>query len=211
MIAAILGFDRDGYYNLFSSEVCRIALQIRTPIRRVTNTVNYLMTDKPLTLRKLRGGGNRMPTHMEMLLSNGRDLSQLCYRIFFNLDNEKLQNEITERIKGCRFAYPPSLGSVNNIAEVKYMGLVDAEVYRPNGEVDVHTVLPVSVLKDLRPQIGTKINIEELVPADFTKDRKLKREESYIYEVSGKPIKVSLQCEVFTCKVNGVKIAGVFL
>jgi CRISPR-associated protein Cas5h len=211
MIAAILGYERDAYYNLFTSEACRIALQIRTPVRRVTNTVNYLMTDKPLTVKKLRGMGGQMPTHVETLLADERGLSPLCYRIFFSHEDEKLQDELTERIRDRRFTYPPSFGSASNIAEAKYVDLVDAEVYRPDGEVDVHTVLPVSVLKNLRPQKGAKIHIEELVPAVFTEDRKLKREENYIYEGKGKPIKASLKCEVFVCTVDGAKIAGVFM
>lgn len=211
IIAAILGFERDTYYSLFPSETCKIALQMRASVRYATNTVNYLMTDKPLTLKKLRGIGGQMPTHVEMLLSGERDLSQLCYRIFFNHEDEKLQDEITEHIRERRFSYPPSLGSANNIAELKYVDLVKAEVYKPTGEVNVHTVVPVSVLKNLRPQEGTKISIEELVPADFTEDRKLKREENYIFEAKGKAIKASIQGEVFRCTVDGDDIAGVFM
>ena len=49
-----MGYEKDAYYGLFASEVCKITLQVMVPVRRLTNTVNYLMTDKPLTLKKLR-------------------------------------------------------------------------------------------------------------------------------------------------------------
>ncbi|MGB9778318.1 MAG: type I-B CRISPR-associated protein Cas5b [Candidatus Bathyarchaeales archaeon] len=211
MLAALLGYDRDAYYSIFPSERCRVALQVRTPVRRLTNTINYLMTDKPVTLRKLRGIGGQAQVHVEMLVSDSREPCQLCYRIFFNHENEDLLKEVAERLKRLRFAYPPSLGSANNVAELYYVDFVDAEVYQPKGEVEVHTVVPVSVLERVVPQHGRRIYVEELVPADFTGDRKLKRKESYIYEGEGKPIKVVVNCEVFSCTLDGDEIVGVFM
>ncbi|MEM2112230.1 MAG: CRISPR-associated protein Cas5, partial [Candidatus Bathyarchaeia archaeon] len=84
MVAAMLGYDRDSYYSIFSTDKCRIALQVKTPIRHITSTLNYLMTDKPLTLKKLRGIGESMQVHLDMLVSGERELSQLSFRIFFN-------------------------------------------------------------------------------------------------------------------------------
>ncbi|MEM1992017.1 MAG: type I-B CRISPR-associated protein Cas5b [Candidatus Caldarchaeum sp.] len=211
MMAAMLGYDRDAYYPIFSSEKCRIALQIRTPIRRITSTVNYLMTDKPVTLSKLRGIGGQAQVHMEMLVSDTYELHQLSYRVFFNHEDMDLLKEITERVRRRRFVYPPSLGTVNNIAELEYVDLVDAEVYRPNGEVEIYTVVPVSALRRVLPQHERRIFIEELVPADFTEDRRLKREENYIYEGEGRPIKVIVDGEVFRCVLNGDSVVGVFM
>jgi CRISPR-associated protein Cas5h len=211
LVAAILGYDRDSYYPIFSSGKCRIALQVKSPVRHATNTLNYLMTDKPLTLKKLRGGGGSMQVHVDMLVSGEREPTQLSFRIFLNHENEELLNEIAERIRDRRFSFPPSLGAINNVAEVEYIDFVNADNYRPDGEVEVHTVVPVSVLKRVYPQSGRRIFIEELVPAEFTEDRMLKREENYIYEAGGKPIRVLVDSDVFSCTVNGDKIVGIFM
>lgn len=212
LIAAVIGYERDSYYKTLSSDKCRIALQMRTPVRHTTNTLNYLMTDKPLTLKKLRGIGESMQVHLDMLLSGGLEPSQLSFRVFFNHKDERLLNEVVERIRGRRFFYPPSLGTANSLAEVEYVDFVDAEVYRSSSELEVHTIVPVSVIKKVIPQHGRKIHIEELVPADFTEDRRLAREENYIYEEEGKPLKVLVDCEVFSCTLSdGREVVGVFM
>lgn len=212
LVAAIMGYDRDSYYEVFSSEKCRIALQVKSPVRHVTNTLNYLMTDRPLTLKKLRGIGGSMQVHVDMLVSGERQPTMLSFRVFFNHEDEKLLNKVAERIRSRRFAYPPYLGTANNIAEVEYVDLVDAEVYRPSGEIEVHTLVPVSALRKVCPQHERRICLEELVPADFIKDRKLRREENYIYEGEGRPLRVTVDCEVFNCMLrDGERVVGVFM
>jgi len=209
MMAAILGYERDSYYDLFSSRKCRIALQVKGDVRHTTNTVNYLMTDRPLTIKKLRGHGGRMPVHVDVLLSGQHCLNQLFYRIFFNHEDGRVQGELTERIRQSRFAYPPCLGTAYSLADVRFVDVVDAEVYRPDVETAVHTVLPASAVAELHPQEGVRIFFEELVPADFSEGRKLARIETYLYGTG--PIRVRLNCEVFSCTVDGEKVVGVFM
>ncbi len=209
MLAAILGYERDSYYSVFSSGKCRIALQVKEAGRHATHTLNYLMTDRPLTVKKLRGLGGRMPVHLDVLLSGQQGLSQLFYRVFFNHEDGEVQSELTERIRRGRFAYPPCLGTANYLADVRFVDFVDAEVYRPEGEIDVCTVLPTSVITGLHPQEGTKIFFEELVPADFSEGRRPARIETYVYGTGA--VKAKLNCEVFSCVVDGEKVVGVFM
>ena len=209
MLAAILGYERDSYYDLFSSGKCRIALQVKGDVRHATNTVNYLITDRPLTIKKLRGRGGRKPVHVDVLLSGQLCLNQLFYRVFFNHEDERVQGELTERIRQGRFAYPPYLGTAYSLADVRYVGNVDAEVYRPDGEIEVCTVLPKSAIARLHPQEGTKIFFEELVPADFSEGRRPARVETYVYGTGA--VRAKLNCEVFSCTVDGEKVVGVFM
>lgn len=211
LIAAVLGYERDAYYDVFSSENCRIALQVKAPIRHVTSTMSYLMTDKPLNLNKLRGIGDRAQIHVVMLVSGNRDLRQLSYRIFFNHKDKGLLEEVVDRIKRRKFAYPPALGTANSLADLEYVDFVDAEVYRPEGEVEVHTIIPVSAIEKIRPQYERRIRIEELVPADFAADRTLRSIESYVYEEEGRQIKAVVRGEVFSCTLDGDKVVGVFM
>ncbi len=211
MIAAMLGYGRDSYYSLFSSDRSRIALQIRSPVRRSTNTLNYLMTDRPLTLKKLRGMEVRAIIRVDTLLSGESRLEQLVYRIFFNHVDGRLLEELTDRARRHKFAYPPSLGTANNLAEVEFVDYVDAKLYRPDGEVEVSTVIPLSMVKKIYPQEDREIFREESVPAEFDENRKPKRLETYVYEGRGRPLKVLIDGEVFECAVDGGKVVGVFM
>lgn len=209
LLSAMLGYERDSYYSLFSSEKCKIALQIKETVRHATNTINYLMTDRPLTLEKLRGRGGRMPVHVDVLFSGMHTLDQLFYRIFFHHENKVIHDELSERIRQGKFVYPPCLGAANHLADVQFVDSVEADVYRPEEEIEVCTVLPTSAIAELHPQEGTKIFFEELVPADFSEGRKPARVETYIYSFSS--IKVKLNREVFSCVVKGDKIVGAFM
>ena len=224
MIAGILGYERDGYYELLSSENCKIGLQIRKPIRRIVQMVNYLMTDKeamdawykkllrrPLTNRQLVSISQPAQVHAELVVADGQYLSELCYRVFFSHDDEALMKNLKNRLIERRFCYPPSLGAANNIATIDYIQTMEAEVFHPKEEVEVSTVTPTSIVKSISPQEGLRIYIEELVPADFSPDRILRRRESYIYEGSGKPVKLRIEGEVFRCSVKGGRVVGVFM
>ena len=210
MIAAILGYEKDSYYKLFNTEKCRIALQIKNRIKHITQTLNYLMT-KEVSLKRLRGIGRPTQIHTDLLLADNDNLSELSYRIFFNHEDETMQRQLEESIINRKFYYPPSLGSANNLARLEYIDTIKAEIFRPEGEIEVHTIIPKSALKNLNSQQDRRICIEDIVPADFNADRRLLRTETYIYEISGKKINASLNLNAFRYKINGEDVIGVFM
>lgn len=215
MVAGILGYDRDSYYEKFSSEECKIGLQIIKPIRRLVQTINYLMTDEEAIgyfKKTFRWGDKPAQIRMELIMADSQLLSEVHYRIFFHHENLDLMLLLEDKLHMKRFYYPPSLGTANNLATINYVDTdTVAEFFRPDREIPISTVIPVSMVKSIIPERGLKIYREELVPADFLKDRILKREESYIYECEGKPIKVLLNGEAFICKVKGREVAGTFM
>lgn len=211
MVAGILGYDRDSYYDLFSSDRCKVALRIINPPRRITHTLNYLMTDEPLTIKKLRGIGPPAQIHVEILVPSDDLTSRIRYRIFFAHEDKSLQEEVAKRIMRKKFCYPPSLGTANFTADLNYVDTVDAEIFKPNHEIDIHTVVPISVVKQVSPIEGGKIYLEELVPADFTAKRLLRRKETYIYEGTGKAVRALVDCEVFKCHLKDGEVVGVFM
>lgn len=211
MIAGILGHDRDSYYDLFSSDKCKIALKVVGLARRIVHTINYLMTDKPLTIEKLRGIGSSAQIHAEILVPSEDFASRICYKVFFAHEDESLQDEVANRIIHKRFCYPPSLGTANFVADLNYIGTVDAEIFKPDREIDIHTIVPKSVVKQIYPVEDRRIYIEELVPADFTDNRLLRRKETYVYEGSGKTLRALVDCEVFKCRLGDCEVVGVFM
>ncbi|MEM2109109.1 MAG: type I-B CRISPR-associated protein Cas5b [Candidatus Odinarchaeota archaeon] len=210
IIAAVLGYEKNDYYQLFNSEKCRIALQIKSKIKHITQTLNYLMT-KQININTLRGKGRRTQIHTDFILADSSNLSDLSYRIFFSHEDIAIQKKLTEHIMNQRFNYPPSLGPANALAELEYNNFTEAEIFKPEGKLEVHTIIPVSIIKTIQPQSDTRVYIEELVPADFNPDRTLRRTETYIYEGTGKKINVILTSEAFRCKISEGEVVGVFM
>jgi CRISPR-associated protein Cas5h len=210
LIAGILGFERDSYYEIFSSKNCQVGLQIRTPVRRIAHTINYLNTDM-VSIKTFRGIVAPAPVVNEIILKEDKNFEQLCYRIFFTHKNEKIMKELKNRLYNKEFFYPPSLGQANNLADLEYISSIFAEIFEPKGDIDILTVIPKSLIISIQPMEGVKIYIEEKVPAEFSTDRTCSKTETYVYEWTGKPLRVQLNGEVFSCILEGKKIFGTFM
>ena len=214
IVAGILGYNRDEYYEVFSSENCRIGLQVMKPVRRLLQVVNYLMTDGEsisFFKRTFRWLDKPAQIRLELITADERIPSEVHYRIFFHHEDADLMRSLEDRMLSRKFYYPPSLGTANNLATIRYIDNVEAEFFHPSGDIYIATVIPLSVVKSIEPEKGLRIHREELVPADFFKDRTLRRIESYIYEEAGKPIKVRIDGVAFKSEVDGVEVVGTFM
>lgn len=214
LFASVLGYNRDEYYEDFSSEKCKIGLQVMKPVRRLIQTVNYLMTDDEAISyfkRTFRWREEPAQIRLELIAADQKVFSEIRYRVFFHHENSSLMKRLNDKMSAGKFYYPPSLGAANNLATLSYVDDVKAEFFQPEGEICVSTVIPVSIIKSIVPEKGLRIYREGLVPADFSKDRTVMRMESYIYEGTGKPVKVRMNNLAFKCKVNGEEIVGVFM
>jgi CRISPR-associated protein Cas5h len=212
MIAGILGYNRDEYYEVFSSKNCKIGLQVMKPVRHLLQVVNYLMTDEEAISsfkREFKWWSEPAQVRLELITTDEQKLSEVYYRIFFHHEDALLMNHLEDSLRSRKFYYPPSLGTANNLATLKYVDSVNAEIFKPSGYVPISTVIPLPI--EMEPEKGLRIRIEELVPVDFSKDRYLEKKKNYIYEETGKPIKVKVDGDVFKCKVNGEEIIGTFM
>jgi CRISPR-associated protein Cas5h len=212
ILACMLGFDKDSYYEVFSRDKCRIAVALRTPVRRVMLPTNYLDTDQ-ITLPRLRGIGNRVPTRMEYLLAVPPS-EHVSYRIFVTHKDQSLLNQLADRLADRRFAYPISLGPAHCLAEANLVYDGEAKVIESNGdEYPVSTVIPQDTIVDgPTPAEGIKIMLEERLPPDF-KDGRIPAGASrnYVFEASGKPLRVKIKGEVFVVVTVEGRVYGVFM
>ncbi len=203
IIAAILGMERDSYYEIFSTKRARIAVRLMTPVRRITQTLNYLHTKKEGNLF-MKYWGMHEPAQIPTEILATEDLSPLRYRIYFNHD--ELNDRLREKLERGKAHYPIYLGSAFNPGYVDYVGSREALITRGGGEVEIGTVIPRSAVEEIIPKNGLRIYLEERVPADFFKDRRIRRVEDYVYEGKGMSIPVRLSAPYFSIEgdVNGV-------
>jgi CRISPR-associated protein Cas5h len=217
ILACILGFDKDSYYEVFSRDKCRIAVALRTPVRRVMLPTNYLDTDEIKKVEKLRGLTNRVPTRMEYLLAVP-PLENVSYRIFVTHEDQSLLNQLADRLADRRFAYPISLGPAHCLAEANLVYDSEAKVIESNGdEYPVSTVIPQDIIEDIivdgpAPVKGIKIMLEEKLPPDF-KDGRMPAGASrnYVFEASGIRLRVKIRGEVFAVETVEGMVYGVFM
>lgn len=92
IIAGLLGYERDSYYEIFSKERCKTGIVVRSPIKKMSQTMNLLKVE---SLRDLSGAGlNRTQNDTEFIIPRDIRNGIVSYRIFFHHEEEQLMEEL---------------------------------------------------------------------------------------------------------------------
>ncbi|PNV79084.1 MAG: type I-B CRISPR-associated protein Cas5 [Dictyoglomus turgidum] len=200
LIAGLLGYERDTYYEIFSTEKAKIAIGIRSPLRKILQIVNYVWAESVKQLNQSKGQHTQVP--LEIIFPP--DMKEnICYRIFFHHKDEKILAEFKDRLINFEFCFPPYLGITEFVGKVEFVGEGIAEKNRAD-KVLLDSVVSVDYIKKnslvLEPQVGAQY-VKEKMPLSFDKDRLLKDSpKEFIGEI--KTGKISLRGNVEYYKVN---------
>jgi len=92
IIAGLLGFERDSYYELFSNDKCKVGISVEKPIKKITQTMNMLMVKK---LDDLNGSANyRTQNNMEYIIPKDVRNETISYKIVFYHNDDKIMEEL---------------------------------------------------------------------------------------------------------------------
>jgi len=173
LIAGLLGIpnekekdEKKRYYEQFSDENCFISVSLRTKIRKIMQTVNYIRTKR---LSELNGsaGGTQIP--LEILLPE--EAKELVYRIYFWYKNKNnIYSQLKQRLENQSFVYPPYMGLTEFLASIEYVG---EGKLTPNLNEKVVLNVPCRV-KDVDISFDDNKNqwyVPERMPSGFLNDR----------------------------------------
>lgn len=225
ILAAILGYGKDSYYNIFSKENFGIAISInnREGLRRFMLPTNYLDTDQ-VSISRLRGSG-KVPTAIEYIISTPPE-TEVSYRMYVMLFNKEYRNVIEElerRISQKEPIYPISLGPANCLASIDFVASTTADIIEVdnNKQIPIKTVIALDLisndgikLEDKNSFEGKRIIMEERLPPDFANKREIKGlSRNYVFEGKGGTIPVRLKpnTPVFRINIKGEEIYGTFM
>ncbi len=96
MIASILGYSRDSYYEKFSPDVCKIAVGLRAPVRAFTQCMNYLKDD-----------GGHTQVRLQVLTA---EQGMLQYEVFLFHEEPDLIEELTKKLSSNSLGYGIYMG-----------------------------------------------------------------------------------------------------
>lgn len=198
LVAGVLGRERDSYYEDFSMERCRIGISMRTPIRKITQTVNYVKTKDKYQVDGSKGG-TQIP--IEFVLPRV-GTSRLIYRVYFWHTDEEILKELSRRVKEKRPIYPPYLGITECPAQIKWVGLIQSDdlilVRDPEEPLPISTVVPISRVRDNGFKLSPGVQIlKERIPLELGPDRYLSCVDDLIYERECNPLNLTVNGDVF--------------
>lgn len=110
LVAGLLGMRRDEYYDLLGPDRLKISVQIKTPPRKIMQSVNYIFAK---SVNDLNMSGESPHTQIPVELLTAKDFPDgfLCYRVVLQTPDATLHGFITKALEQNRYKFLPYFGS----------------------------------------------------------------------------------------------------
>ncbi len=193
VIAALLGWQRDTYYQRLSLDKARIGVALKVSVRTIVQTVNLLATDE----KDWHGVKSRTQIPAEWVLPKETALSSvLRYRVFFQHEDANVTRDVGERVSAPRYTYPLFLGVAFCPAWVENGRLYEEDEIRWASDTQpalVDTVVLTNRITESSGLVAPGIRIlPDQMPLDFHPDRTLRAVAPVLWEDNGKPLRLSV-------------------
>lgn len=179
IIAAMLGFHKEEYQKYFTKEEAKIGIGIRSPVKKVRISENFINTKKSMS--KIH---ERTQIKVEYL-------KDTCYRIYFTHKNEKIYKGLKELLTNHSTVYTISMGLSENLANYTFVGEFEGSNVSGNREfVEFSSVLPLDLLK--KGDIDYEDDREyftETIPVEMDENRNVKEYREVLFERNSMKIK----------------------
>lgn len=162
ILAAMLGYPRDSYYDRLNSENLNITCKKMTETYKMFQTLNYIKGTSDTNLIK-----QKEHTQIPFQVLTGKD--GVKYRIYVNIKDEKVMEELIYRVKNNKFEYSPTFGTANFNTRVDYVGEFIADKISNEEHIKLEVPVPEKYIKKLK--LGGGITKEKMIK-DFDKSRK---------------------------------------
>lgn len=193
-LAAVLGIERDGYYDLFAPGRSAIAIEPVRELRTLNMPVNALSTAAE-NLKSLNGRGKlsvKLPDPTDLRQQHNYEvLVDPAYRIDVALADSETYRKLQRTLEAGRSHYVPSLGLSEHLANISFHGEFTIEAGPDDTVVAVDSTVPNAV-DDVVLDSDTRCGIEES-PAFMTTDsggRTTTAFTSYAYNQDAGPLQV---------------------
>ncbi|KDE59361.1 CRISPR-associated protein Cas5 [Halostagnicola sp. A56] len=195
LIAAMLGIERDGYYDLFAPGESLVAIEPTSKLRTMKLPMNTLSTaDEHLASLNPRGKLSiKLPDPSKPRQQHNYEvLVEPAYRIDVWLSDDERYEQLRSLLESGESYYVPSLGLSEYLATIDYHGQFPIES-GPDGEtVTVDSTVPEAV-DSIVPEPDTRYQVEQ-TPAFMERDkggRTTKAFVSYVYNPDGGSLRLA--------------------
>ncbi|MGB9750573.1 MAG: type I-B CRISPR-associated protein Cas5b [Caldisericia bacterium] len=191
LFAGIIGLKRDSYYKIFSKEKAFVSISIKSKIKKIIETVNYVWAEKGPELNLSKGQHTQIP--LEILLP--LDLNDLIrYRIYFTHIDEDIYKKVLESVKENKLLFPPYLGISEFLAKIEFVDIVKPEINKDK-KVIINSVVNLDYIKNGKLiQKNGSVYVKERMPYDFNEERQLKEPpKDFIVEIKNGEVEVQLE------------------
>jgi len=195
LLAAILGYDIDSYYQAFTREHAALAVEICEPLRTITMPISHRTVDDEHTTNI--GDSTLSFDIIEPSSSRQRVAHEILrnpqYRIFVWLSNNTAYTKLKSHLERGTCVYTPSLGLSEYLATIQYEGEYNVAAANKD-KAHVDSIVPEDGGEIHQPDTPV---IAERVPAAMERihtplpGRRTTEFLTYHFRNDGEPIQVS--------------------
>ncbi|MCF6158372.1 MAG: type I-B CRISPR-associated protein Cas5 [wastewater metagenome] len=203
ILGAICGLDKNKneYLKVFGGEMCKVALRILRPVRKVRVGINLLET---------KGTNFRLPMSDKNLAPHTQIRTEFiknpAFRIYIAHQDPNIFNHLYKHIIEHKSIYTVSLGLSELLADFRYIGIYSLETKFEGKPAEINTpVTADNIIPDtLEIETGKKY-FKEKLPVRMNHDRIVEKYDDVIFEPEGNTIKAQLK--TYYTLENGDNIA----
>jgi len=201
IIAAILGYERDSYYEIFSCSNLNIAIRKMSKTRKIMQSLNYM---KATTTTELVCPKEHTQIPFELVVGD----NGVKYRIYVSHKDDEIMRRLYESLKNKSSIYPPYLGAAPFCASFELIGTYEAEErIGDNNFVEISTVISQNNIADKGLKLVPGVSIfKDRMPREFGHGREIRETASYIYDENLNPLLVKVKYSYYVIKETGENI-----
>lgn len=199
ILAAIIGEEKDSYYQRFRSEHLPVGIRVLGDIKKSFHRLNYL---KITGQSDFTGHKGRIQTPFEVITAHDVKKDLVSYRIYIRAgDDADIYALLKDKLLSGDRSFNISLGIAGFSAFISNIEIANAETSHANGEwVDIHSACNSDQVMEIDfpddPEIKFNHIEEELLPADFIggdKGREVYRMNRVLFATRPFPVHVKLE------------------
>ncbi len=206
MIAAVMGYPRDSYYETLCSEHLRIGLRVLAPMKKRIHRVNWLKVEGAMDFR---GRQQHTQTPFELVSGLNPVDDLVRYRVYMAAakGGESTFEQICEVMQRNKQVFAITLGPANLGGSISNIQLSKASqaIQDPSRFVDFHSAINAELVEAIEWDQQKKLRVEEeLLPADFiaNNNRELRKMVRILYATDGQPLRVKFSGESWMVPVS---------
>lgn len=195
LIAGLLGYERDSYYDEFSPSQCRIAIGIGSPQKKQMQTLNLLMIKSSNDFNASQPFHSQTPT--ELITPTNIRTGFLDYEIWWHHYNSSMMDRFNELLQH-QYAYMTqgisvALGTAQHVGWIKNAPVLEGEDVEEVEEY-IHSIIPIHTISEIDLSDHTyDLHLQkEDLPIHFYSDRTLQCKGEFMINASALPVKAVL-------------------
>lgn len=197
LISAIVGIDKNNYWEKFEKNSYQLAIGVRESIKKVIIPFNTLKTTSYKHFYRFE---SHKRTNMEFI-KDGK------FRIWFSWNDMDNFNKLIHNLKNHKSHYTVSLGLAWNIADFKFIGIFEGTFVKPNKKYfKINSVIPKRlIVQDGEIDFENRKIFLNNIPVRMRPDnsRIVEKYDEYLFDNDGKPIRAIVD--------NIIKVGGEYI